>query len=409
MIISIIEIVIGIYVVLRGADYLTDGAVCIAQRLKMPEMLIGLTVVALGTSMPELFVSLASALAGTTDIAVANVVGSNIFNVLLIGGLSAAIAPMTIFRSTVKRDIPVAVAASLLLLGFGLVGEINRLTGALFLLLLIIYMVWAQGLLALRLRLCARRLLASGYRDGAMWFFLLAAAALILWMGLGKLPAAARAGQIILAVLGLTGAVVLLLAAPKMRLERVLPLWGNDVVPVLRSALPATGVLGWGLAAAFLAGEVRPRDDRKSWYGLFWGVGGCVVLALGQLVILGNLGPTLAARLEDPFFTLAKSVGVEGAFQRVESVVAALWTLADLAMGVVLLFGLQTMAKELNGKLKIKRWTAASVALAVVLALTFFANGRAERWNRTVVPWVNLILAFGLAVLLLPGFSRTKK
>ena len=143
MIISIIEIVIGIYVVLRGADYLTDGAVCIAQRLKMPEMLIGLTVVALGTSMPELFVSLASALAGTTDIAVANVVGSNIFNVLLIGGLSAAIAPMTIFRSIVKRDIPVAVAASLLLLGFGLVGEINRLTGALFLLLLIIYMVYA--------------------------------------------------------------------------------------------------------------------------------------------------------------------------------------------------------------------------------------------------------------------------
>lgn len=275
--------------------------------------------------------------------------------------------------------------------------------------LLIIYMVWAQGLLALRLRLCARRLLASGYRDGAMWFFLLAAAALILWMGLGTLPAAARAGQIILAVLGLTGAVVLLLAAPKMRLERVLPLWGNDVVPVLRSALPATGVLGWGLAAVFLAGEVRPRDNRKSWYGLFWGVGGCVVLALGQLVILGNLGPTLAARLEDPFFTLAKSVGVEGAFQRVESVVAALWTLADLAMGVVLLFALQTMAKELNGKLKIKRWTAAAVALAVGLALTFFANGRAERWNRTVVPWVNLILAFSLAVLLLPGFSRTKK
>lgn len=143
MIIAIFEIIIGIYVVLRGADYLTDGAVCLAKRFNMPEMLIGLTIVALGTSMPELFVSLTSALSGTTDMAVANVVGSNIFNVLLIGGVSAAVAPMTIFKSTVKRDIPVAVAASLLLLVFGLLGEINRLAGAFFVVLLIIYMVYA--------------------------------------------------------------------------------------------------------------------------------------------------------------------------------------------------------------------------------------------------------------------------
>lgn len=143
MLVNILTIIIGIYVVLKGADLLTDGAVALAQRFNMPAMLIGLTIVALGTSMPEFFVSVASALHGVTDIAVANVVGSNIFNVLLIGGASAAIAPMTIMKSTVKRDIPVAVFASLLLLLFGIYGSITRIHGLIFLLLLIIYMVYA--------------------------------------------------------------------------------------------------------------------------------------------------------------------------------------------------------------------------------------------------------------------------
>lgn len=140
---DIFAIFVGIFVVLKGADFLTDGAVSLAQRAGIPEMIIGLTVVALGTSMPELFVSLTSAIQGTTDIAVANVVGSNIFNVLLIAGTAAAVAPMTISKGTVRRDIPVAVGASLILLGFGIYGEINRWAGALFVLLLVSYMVYA--------------------------------------------------------------------------------------------------------------------------------------------------------------------------------------------------------------------------------------------------------------------------
>lgn len=149
MIYDIIGVVAGIYLVLRGADKLTDGAVSIAQRLNMSEMIIGLTVVALGTSMPELFVSITSALQGTAggaesaDIAVANVVGSNIFNVLLIGGMSAAIAPMMIRKGTVKRDIPVAVIASLLLFACGMLREVNRYMGIGFLVLLVLYMVYA--------------------------------------------------------------------------------------------------------------------------------------------------------------------------------------------------------------------------------------------------------------------------
>ena len=137
MFLDIVSIVVGIFVVLKGADFLTDGAVSLAQRAGIPEMVIGLTVVALGTSMPELFVSLTSAIQGTTDLAVANVVGSNIFNVLLIAGTAAAVAPMTISKGTVRRDIPVAVGASLILLLFGVYGEINRWAGALFVILLI--------------------------------------------------------------------------------------------------------------------------------------------------------------------------------------------------------------------------------------------------------------------------------
>ena len=142
MLLDIVYIVVGIFVVLKGADFLTDGAVSLAQRAGIPKIVIGLTVVALGTSMPELFVSLTSAIQGTTDLAVANVVGSNIFNVLLIAGAAAAVAPMTISKGTVRRDIPVAVGASLILLLYGIYGEINRWAGTLFVLLLIIYMVY---------------------------------------------------------------------------------------------------------------------------------------------------------------------------------------------------------------------------------------------------------------------------
>ena len=143
MLLDIVIIIIGIYIVLKGADLLTEGAVSLAQRMNMPEMLIGLTVVAVGTSMPEFFVSVTSALQGTTDLAVANVVGSNIFNVLLIAGVSAVVSPMVISRSTVRRDIPVAVMASLILLGFGIYGSISRAAGILFLALLVAYTIYA--------------------------------------------------------------------------------------------------------------------------------------------------------------------------------------------------------------------------------------------------------------------------
>ena len=88
MILNILFIIAGVFLVLWGADRMTDGAVSIAQRLNIPQIVIGLTIVAMGTSMPEFCVSLVSALKGTPDLAVGNVVGSNIFNVLLIVGVA---------------------------------------------------------------------------------------------------------------------------------------------------------------------------------------------------------------------------------------------------------------------------------------------------------------------------------
>jgi len=127
MILNIILIVVGVALVLWGADRMTDGAVAIAQRLNIPPIVIGLTIVAMGTSMPEFCVSLVSALKGTPDLAIGNVVGSNIMNVLMIVGIAAMVAPMVISKSTVKKDIPWAVVASILLGVFCLDKSLSRL------------------------------------------------------------------------------------------------------------------------------------------------------------------------------------------------------------------------------------------------------------------------------------------
>ena len=116
MLLNALWIVVGVVLVLWGADRLTEGAVAVAERLRVPQIVIGLTIVALGTSMPEFCVSVVSALKGTPDLAVGNVVGSNIFNALLIVGVAALVAPMTILRSTVFKDVPCALVASVVLL-----------------------------------------------------------------------------------------------------------------------------------------------------------------------------------------------------------------------------------------------------------------------------------------------------
>lgn len=275
--------------------------------------------------------------------------------------------------------------------------------------ILILYMVWGEFLLALRLRLCAQRLLASGERDGSLWFYLPVAALLALWMARGKLAAFARAGQVLLAVVGTAAAVVLGLALFQVRPEHLLPLWWQDALPVLGGTLPAWGVLGWGMFAAFLVGDTEPaRHARRDW--LIWSGLGCLLLSLEQLVVIGNLGVSLARRLHSPFFALAKSVGVEGAFQRVESIISALWIFGDLALLGVILFALWEMAGAVWEKAEQKTVVTVALIPAVILSMVAFPDGvAAEAAGRGIVLVGNLILGTALPVFGAGGAALTKR
>jgi len=130
----------GFVVLVLGAELLIRGSSRLAAAAGMPSLVIGLTVVAFGTSAPELAVSLGSTLGGSPDIALGNVVGSNIFNVLLILGLSALIAPLTVSAQLVRFDVPVLIGVSLLVWLMALDHAIGRLEGAVLGLMLAIYL-----------------------------------------------------------------------------------------------------------------------------------------------------------------------------------------------------------------------------------------------------------------------------
>lgn len=112
---AVISLVVGFLLLVKGADYFVEGASSIAKRLHIPSVVIGLTIVAFGTSAPELAVSVSAALKGSNDIAIGNVVGSNIFNLLMVVGCSAIIKPLHIQKSMIKKDYPLSIFAALLL------------------------------------------------------------------------------------------------------------------------------------------------------------------------------------------------------------------------------------------------------------------------------------------------------
>lgn len=115
---SFIMLVVGFVLLVWGADKFVAGASALARRLGVSPLLVGLTIVAFGTSAPELAVSLTAALQGANEIAVGNVVGSNIFNLLMVAGLSAVVCPLVMDRTLLRRDWPISLAAAVLLLVF---------------------------------------------------------------------------------------------------------------------------------------------------------------------------------------------------------------------------------------------------------------------------------------------------
>ena len=142
-----IILIVGLALLTVGADLLTKGCVGMAARFRVPEFIVGLTVMAVGTSMPELTVSTLSAINGSSDMAIGNVTGSNIFNTLIILGICALFRPMVFTRENVRRDIPLCIAASALLLVMALyIGSpagIGRVEGIILFLMYIAFVLYS--------------------------------------------------------------------------------------------------------------------------------------------------------------------------------------------------------------------------------------------------------------------------
>ena len=126
LLIQIIILIAGLLLILFGANYLVDGSSSIAKKFGISEFVIGLTIVGIGTSTPEMVVSYLSSFQGKADMAIGNIVGSNIFNTMLILGVTALIAPLSITRSNLKRDIPLNIGVTVLLILLGMSGTIFR-------------------------------------------------------------------------------------------------------------------------------------------------------------------------------------------------------------------------------------------------------------------------------------------
>ena len=148
MLLQIATLIGGLLLILLGANYLVDGSSSIARRFGLSEFIIGLTIVGIGTSTPEMVVSFLSAFNGNADMAIGNIVGSNIFNTMLILGITAMIAPLTITKSNINKDIPLNIGVTVLLILLGMnasifgVGEnvLSRLDGGILLAIFAWYM-----------------------------------------------------------------------------------------------------------------------------------------------------------------------------------------------------------------------------------------------------------------------------
>ena len=134
ILLDIVFLAIGFMLLAKGADFFVDGASSVARRFKIPQLIIGLTIVAMGTSMPEAAVSIQAALQGNADISIGNVVGSNILNILIILGTSSLVFPLVIQKSTQKIEIPIVIGASAILFVLGIIGIIKWWGGILLLL-----------------------------------------------------------------------------------------------------------------------------------------------------------------------------------------------------------------------------------------------------------------------------------
>lgn len=142
MLLQVILLIVGFALLIKGADWFVDGASGIAKKCGIPELIIGLTIVAMGTSAPEAAVSISSSLKDNAGITIGNVVGSNILNVLIILGITAVIVAVPVKKSTFAIEIPFLTAITVLLLILGYDGEVTRIDGIIMLLIFVLYFIY---------------------------------------------------------------------------------------------------------------------------------------------------------------------------------------------------------------------------------------------------------------------------
>ena len=143
MLMAVVMLVGGFVLLIKGADFFVEGSSSVAKRLRVPSIIIGLTIVAMGTSLPECAVSLTASMSGQNALAVSNVVGSNIFNLMVVCGFCAIFSSLPIEKETLKKEFPFSIACGVLLLVVGYIAmEVGRLDGIVLLVLFVAYIIY---------------------------------------------------------------------------------------------------------------------------------------------------------------------------------------------------------------------------------------------------------------------------
>lgn len=142
MVVAVILLLAGFVLLIKGADFFVEGSSSVAKRLRVPSMIIGLTIVAMGTSLPECAVSVTASLSGSNGLAISNAVGSNIFNLMVVCGFCSLFAPLTVQKNTLKKEFPLSILCAVLLAGLGLWGmSVGRGDGLCMILIFLVYLI----------------------------------------------------------------------------------------------------------------------------------------------------------------------------------------------------------------------------------------------------------------------------
>lgn len=143
MLVAVLLLIVGFFLLVKGSDWFVDGSASIARLMGIPAVIVGLTIVSMGTSAPEAAVSITAGIKGSNEIAISNLVGSNIFNILCVAGLSAVITPFMVDNTIIKRDFPVCLASVILTTIMCLTGNfVTRLEGVIIIVLFVVYLVY---------------------------------------------------------------------------------------------------------------------------------------------------------------------------------------------------------------------------------------------------------------------------